>query len=105
MTNPRQPDFDVIERPTEKTKTKKPPMYNVIMLNDDYTTMEFVEFVLQAIFHRSQADSKKITWEIHSEGKGICGTYTLEVAEEKATEVLALAYKHQFPLQCTLEKA
>jgi ATP-dependent Clp protease adaptor protein ClpS len=105
MSDPRQPNLDVIERPQEKTKTKKPPMYHVIMLNDDYTTMEFVAFVLMRVFHKEPHEAEKITFEIHIEGKGLCGTYSHEVAEMKVGEVLGLARREEFPLQCTVEQA
>lgn len=87
-----------------KPKTKKPSMYKVLMLNDDYTPMEFVVHVLVRFFNKSQEDATKIMLHVHQRGVGICGVYPYEVAESKVTQVVDFARKHQHPLQCTLEK-
>ncbi len=87
-----------------RTKTKKPSLYRVLMLNDDYTPMEFVVHVLQRIFNKSQDDSVKVMLHVHQRGVGVCGVYTYEVAETKVTQVIDFARKHEHPLQCTLEK-
>ena len=84
--------------------TKKPSMYKVVMLNDDYTPMEFVVMVLQRFFRKSQEEATKIMLHVHQRGVGICGVYTLEVAETKATQVMDLARKNQHPLQMQIEK-
>jgi ATP-dependent Clp protease adaptor protein ClpS len=87
-----------------RPKTKKPSMYKVLMLNDDYTSMEFVVLVLERFFNKSQQEAMKIMLHVHQRGVGICGVYPYEVAEEKVTQVMDFAHKHQHPLQCTLEK-
>lgn len=87
-----------------RPKTKKPAMYKVIMLNDDYTPMEFVILVLQEFFRKSQEEATNIMLHVHQRGVGVCGVYTYEVAETKATQVMELARKNQHPLQLQLEK-
>ena len=87
-----------------ETKTKKPAMYKVLMLNDDYTPMEFVVHVLERFFNKNREDATKIMLHVHQRGVGVCGVYTYEVAETKVTQTMDLARKHQHPLQCTLEK-
>jgi ATP-dependent Clp protease adaptor protein ClpS len=87
-----------------KPKTKKPAMYKVLMLNDDYTPMEFVVHVLEIFFNKSGEDAARIMLHVHQKGVGICGVFTFEVAETKVTQVIDYARKHQHPLQCTLEK-
>ena len=87
-----------------KPKTKKPSMYKVLMLNDDYTPMEFVVHVLERFFSKSREEATRIMLHVHQKGVGICGVFTYEVAETKVTQVMDLARKHQHPLQCTLEK-
>jgi ATP-dependent Clp protease adaptor protein ClpS len=87
-----------------KPKTKKPSMYKVLMLNDDYTPMEFVVHVLERFFHKNREEATRIMLHVHQRGVGICGVYTYEVAETKVTQVMDFARRHQHPLQCTLEK-
>ena len=88
-----------------KPKTKKPAMYKVIMLNDDYTPMEFVVLVLERFFNKNQEEATRIMLHVHQKGVGVCGVFTYEVAETKVQQVMDLAKQHQHPLQCTLEKA
>lgn len=88
-----------------KPKTKKPPMYKVLLLNDDYTPMEFVVYVLERFFNKSTEEATRIMLHVHQKGVGICGIYTFEVAETKVAQVMDLARQHQHPLQCTMEKA
>ena len=88
-----------------KPKTKKPAMYKVIMLNDDYTPMEFVILVLERFFSKSHEESTQIMLHVHQKGVGVCGVFTYEVAETKVQQVMDLAQQRQHPLQCTLEKA
>lgn len=88
-----------------KPKAKKPAMYKVVMLNDDYTPMEFVVMVLERFFNKTNEEATQIMLHVHQKGVGICGVYTYEVAETKVTQVMDLARQHQHPLQCTLEKA
>ena len=87
-----------------KPKVKKPSMYNVLLLNDDYTPMEFVVLVLERFFSKSHEEAINIMLHVHQKGVGICGVFTYEVAETKVTQVMDLAQQHQHPLQCTLEK-
>jgi ATP-dependent Clp protease adaptor protein ClpS len=87
-----------------KPKTKKPSMYKVLMLNDDYTPMEFVIHILERFFSKNREQATQIMLHVHRRGVGICGVYTYEVAETKVTQVMDFARQHQHPLQCTLEK-
>ena len=87
-----------------KPKTKKPSMYKVLMLNDDYTPMEFVVHVLEKFFGKPAEEAAQIMMHVHRRGVGICGVYTYEVAETKVNQVMDFARQHQHPLQCTLEK-
>ena len=88
-----------------KPKTKKPSMYNVILLNDDYTPMEFVVLVLEKFFNKKQEEATQIMLHVHKKGIGVCGTYTYEVAESKCRAVLNFAKKNEHPLQCSIEKS
>jgi ATP-dependent Clp protease adaptor protein ClpS len=87
----------------ERTRTKKPPMYKVLLHNDDYTTREFVVWVLQTVFHKSEADAIAIMSHVHNNGVGVAGVYTFEVAETKVTKTQHLAKAQQFPLQLSIE--
>jgi ATP-dependent Clp protease adaptor protein ClpS len=87
-----------------KPKVKKPSMYKVIMLNDDYTPMEFVIMVLGRFFSKAHEEATHIMLHVHQKGVGVCGVFTYEVAETKVHQVMELAQQHQHPLQCTLEK-
>jgi|TARA_R110002072_G_scaffold11431_16_gene51690 ATP-dependent Clp protease adaptor protein ClpS len=87
-----------------KPKTKKPSLYKVLMLNDDYTPMEFVIHVLESFFGKTPDEATEIMLHVHRRGIGICGVFTYEIAETKVTQVVEYARKHQHPLQCTLEK-
>ena len=86
-----------------KPKLKKPPLYKVLLHNDDYTTMEFVIFVLRTVFQHSDHDAIRIMLQVHQQGLGVAGVFTYEIAETKVAKVLALAQENQFPLLCTLE--
>ena len=88
-----------------KPKTKKPSMYNVLLMNDDYTPMEFVVMVLEKIFNKKQEEANQIMLHVHQKGIGICGTFTYEIAESKCKAVIDLAKKNEHPLQCTMEKS
>jgi len=87
-----------------RPKTKKPSLYKVLILNDDYTPMEFVVHVLERFFAKAREEAVLIMLHVHRNGVGICGVYTFEVAETKVAQVIELARKHQHPLQCTMEK-
>ena len=88
-----------------KPKLKKPPLYQVILLNDDYTPMEFVVEVLELIFGMDRPKATRIMLEVHTKGKGRCGVYTYEIAETKVAQVTSYAQQHQHPLMSTLEEA
>jgi len=87
-----------------RPKVKKPSMYKVLMLNDDYTPMEFVIHVLERYFAKTPEEATRIMLHVHQKGVGICGVFTFEVAETKVNQTMELARKNQHPLQCTLEK-
>jgi ATP-dependent Clp protease adaptor protein ClpS len=87
-----------------RTKTKRPSMYRVLLLNDDYTPMEFVVHVLQRFFNKDTDEATRIMLHVHQHGVGECGVFTYEVAETKVTLVMDFARKHQHPLQCVMEK-
>ena len=87
-----------------RTRTKKPSMYKVLMLNDDYTPMEFVVHVLERFFGKNRSEATHIMLHVHRRGVGVCGIFTYEVAETKVTQVIDYARKHQHPLQLKMEK-
>ncbi len=87
-----------------RVQTKKPSLYKVILLNDDYTPMDFVIHILQKFFRMPIEDATQVMLHIHTKGVGICGVFTYEVAETKVGRVMDFARKHQHPLQCTLEQ-
>lgn len=87
-----------------KPKTKKPSLYKVMLLNDDYTPMEFVVLVLEQFFNKSQEEATRIMLHVHRRGVGLCGVYTFEIAETKVMLVMDYAKRNQYPLQCIMEK-
>ncbi len=87
-----------------KPKTKRPSLYRVLLLNDDYTPMEFVIHVLERFFQKDREAATRIMLHVHKHGVGECGVYTYEVAETKVTQVMDFARQHQHPLQCVMEK-
>ena len=87
-----------------RSKTKKPSLYRVLLLNDDYTPMEFVVLILQDVFNKTREDAMRIMLHVHNQGVGECGIYPFEVAETKVTRVMDTARKNQHPLQCVMEK-
>jgi ATP-dependent Clp protease adaptor protein ClpS len=87
-----------------KPQTKRPNLYRVLLLNDDYTPMEFVVHVLERFFNKDRESATRIMLHVHHHGIGECGVYTYEVAETKVTQVMDFARKHQHPLQCVMEK-
>ena len=88
---------------TARPKLKKPPLYRVVLLNDDYTPMEFVVQILEQVFSHDRALATRIMLEVHTKGKGVCGVYTFDVAETKVAQVTKAAEQHQHPLLCTME--
>ena len=99
---PSDPSVAVITK--TKPQTKRPNMYRVLILNDDYTPMEFVTHVLERFFSKDHEAATRIMLHVHHHGIGECGIYTYEVAETKVTQVMDFARKHQHPLQCVMEK-
>ncbi len=87
-----------------RTRTKKPSLYRVLILNDDYTPMEFVVYVLERFFNKSREEATEVMLHVHQHGVGVCGVFTYEVAETKVAQVLDLARRNEHPLQCTMEK-
>ncbi len=88
----------------DNTKIKRPNMFKVILLNDDYTPMEFVTWLLQKVFHKSAEESVHLMLAVHQKGQAICGVYPYDVARTKTMQVRTLAEKHEHPLECTLEE-
>lgn len=99
--NDRQRETGVATK--ERAVTAKPPMYKVLLHNDDYTTKEFVVMVLQAIFHRSEADANRIMLHVHENGVGVAGVYSYEAAETKIAKTQSLAARYEYPLQLSME--
>ena len=87
-----------------RVRTKKPPLYKVLLLNDDYTPMEFVVHVLERFFSMTHAQAFEIMLTVHKKGVAVVGVFSHEIAETKVTQVMDLAQRHQHPLQCTMEK-
>jgi len=85
-------------------RLKKPPLYQVLLINDDYTPMEFVVDLLQRIFGHDRTRATRIMLEVHTRGKGVCGVYTFEIAETKVAQATSYARQHQHPLLCTMEE-
>ena len=88
-----------------ETHTKKPTLYKVLLLNDDYTPMEFVVVVLEKFFHKGAEEAARLMLQVHQNGVGICGVFTYEIAETKVTQVMDFARQNEHPLQCAMEKA
>ena len=101
MANQRQ-DGNLLE--IEKTKLKPPPLYKVLLLNDDYTPMDFVVAVLQTFFSMTREQATQIMLKVHREGMGVCGVYPRDVAATKVEQVIAFSKQHQHPLQCVMEE-
>lgn len=101
---PSRPEREVGAQTRTKPKTKKPSLYRVLILNDDYTPMEFVVLVLEHFFNKSREEATRIMLHVHNNGVGVCGVFPLDVAETKVTQVMDLARQHQHPLQCTKER-
>lgn len=93
---------EVLEK--AKEKTKRPKMFKVVLLNDDYTTMEFVVLVLQQVFNKPEPEAYRIMMRVHIEGRGVCGAYTYEIAETKVSTVHEMAEENGFPLRASIEE-
>ena len=99
-----EPDQDVGVATETQKQVKKPPLYKVLLHNDDYTTMEFVVYILQTVFHKAESDAVRIMLAVHQQGVGVAGVYTYEIAEVKVDKATELARANEFPLLCTLEE-
>lgn len=89
--------------PEMEAELDEPGMYQVVLHNDDYTTMEFVVYVLERVFNKNEGEANRIMLEVHRRGRGVCGVYPFEIAETKVAQVEKMAFKEGFPLKCTLE--
>lgn len=92
------------EQILDKIDVREPSMYKVILMNDNYTTMDFVIMILMMVFHKTHDEAQKVMLQVHKDGKGIAGVYPFEIAETKIKHVEALAEKHRFPLRCAMEE-
>lgn len=101
----RDYDSDEAVAVENKTRLKKPPLYKVLLHNDDFTTMDFVVYILQTVFQLGDAEAIAIMLQVHTEGVGVCGAYPYEIAEMKAAKVTSLAQANEFPLLCTIEES
>ena len=99
-----QPDGDTQELVLEKTRVERPPLYKVLLLNDDFTPMDFVVEILQRFFRKGTDESVRIMLEVHHRGSGVCGVFTREIAETKVEQVTAYARQHNHPLKCIFER-
>ncbi len=104
MSDKKDPDGDAAVVLQTRPKTKRPPLYKVLLLNDDYTPMEFVVHVLERFFGMSHAQAFEIMLTVHKKGLAVVGVFSHEIAETKVTQVMDFARRHQHPLQCTMEK-
>ncbi len=97
-----QPDYDLVVE-ADKPKLEEPSLYRVMLLNDDYTPMEFVVDVLQKIFSMDRQQATRVMLEVHTKGEGVCGVFTYEIAETKVAQVNSFSRQHEHPLLCTME--
>lgn len=100
----RHDSFDVAVEEV-RPKVKRPPLYRVVLINDDFTPMEFVVDILESIFGMERTRATQIMLEVHTKGKGVCGVYRFEIAETKVAQVMSIAQQHQHPLLCTMEES
>jgi ATP-dependent Clp protease adaptor protein ClpS len=103
MSEEQHPGHDGLVVEETKPKLQRPKMYKVILLNDDYTPMEFVVIILERFFRKRREEAVQIMLHVHQRGMGVCGVYTREVAETKVRQVMEFSREHQHPLQCTME--
>lgn len=102
---PRQANGETASETRTERKLAKPKLYKVLLHNDDYTTMEFVVYILQSVFHRSATEAVQIMLHVHRTGAGVAGVYPRDIAETRVAQVESLAREHEFPLRCSLEEA
>jgi ATP-dependent Clp protease adaptor protein ClpS len=100
----RSPNFGLAVEEA-RPEIKEPPLYRVVLINDDYTPMEFVVNILESIFGMERTRATQVMLEVHTKGKGVCGVYNFEIAETKVAQVMGLAHQHQHPLLCTMEES
>ena len=100
----RARDFEGLVIPDKKAEVKEPPLYKVLLHNDDYTSMEFVVLLLEKVFHKTTAEATRIMLNVHQQGIGVAGVYHKEIAETKIAIVHNLAQKNEYPLRCSIEK-
>lgn len=105
MAGQFEDDFGVVTDERQEVKTKRPPLYRVLLHNDDYTTREFVVHILQRIFRKNEGEATRIMMHVHSHGIGVAGLYTREIAETKISTVEDMANEEEFPFQLTMEPA
>ena len=94
----------VVEKTESKTRLERPPLYKVFLHNDDFTTMEFVVFILQTVFNHGESQAIRVMLNVHKQGIGLAGVFTFEVAEMKVDKVTSLSQANEFPLLCTMEE-
>ena len=104
QSEPGMDDFDLAVEEA-KPKLKRPPLYRVVLINDDYTPMEFVVEVLETVFGMDRSKATRVMLEVHTKGKGVCGVYSYEIAETKVAQVMSIAQQQQHPLLCTMEQS
>ena len=106
-SNHDQPGIDDLDLAVKeaKPKLKRPPLYRVVLINDDYTPMEFVVEVLETVFGMERGKATRVMLEVHTKGKGICGVYSYEIAETKVAQVTSIAQQQQHPLLCSMEES
>jgi ATP-dependent Clp protease adaptor protein ClpS len=88
-----------------RPKVKQPPLYRVVLINDDFTPMEFVVDILESVFGMERTRATQVMLEVHTKGKGVCGVFSFEIAETKVAQVMSIAKQHQHPLLCTMEES
>jgi ATP-dependent Clp protease adaptor protein ClpS len=102
--NDRSSKYDLVVDEA-RPKVKRPPLYRVVLINDDYTPMEFVVEILESVFGMERTRATQVMLEVHTKGKGVCGVYNFEIAETKVAQVMSFAQQHQHPLLCTMEES
>ena len=102
--NPDTGNFDLAVEEA-RPKIKQPPLYRVVLINDDYTPMEFVVEILESVFGMERTRATQVMLEVHTKGKGVCGVYNFDIAETKVAQVMSIAKQHQHPLLCTMEES
>ena len=102
--NERSDGFDLAVEEA-RPKLKEPPLYRVVLINDDFTPMEFVVDILESIFGMERTRATQVMLEVHTKGKGVCGVYNFEIAETKVAQVMSIAQQHQHPLLCEMEES